>query len=381
MDTLKPVNILLVDDREDNLIALNAVLRSSEYSLVNATSGAQALGYLSERDFAVILLDVQMPGMDGLETARRVRRLERSVNTPIILVTGMFPDEAHIRLGYEVGAADFVSKPFDPRVMKCKVAVFAELFRKTEKIRAQEKLLHEAAESRFRTLFEQSLLGIELYSPQGECVEVNRAWEALWGPHAAELRKVNALKDPDKLPTGHAIQRALAGEATDLPPWELHGKWIKTVPYPVRNELGEIREAAAIHKDVTDQNAVEIELRRSRDQLKVIFESVVDGIFVHDLSEKCVYANDVAAKIFGLSSQEALLGKNVPTLVDELFETTDEQGNPLKPGQLSTNRVLRGDYSPPQVVGKIRNRTTGREIWAVSGARQSWMKVEILTSS
>jgi PAS domain S-box-containing protein len=256
LEPLAPVNILLVDDREDNLLALSAVLRSPEYRLVSATSGAEALAHLEKDDFAVVLLDVQMPGMDGLETARRMRRNSRSLNTPIILVTGMFPDEAHIRLGYEVGAVDFVPKPFDPRIMKCKVAVFAELFRKTEQIREQEK-----------------------------------------------------------------------------------------------------RKAAAE------------EIRRSRDQLRIIFERVADGIVVHGRDHRVVYANDRGAQLLGFESAEAMIGREISATGDSYYDIFDESGAVIPFERLPSRLVISGELREPELVERIRHRLTGEERWLVVSSR------------
>ena len=356
MENRGAVNILLVDDREDNLVALSLVLRSPEYNLVSALSGEKALAELEARDFAVILMDVQMPGMDGLETARHVRLKERSRTTPIILVTGMYPDDEHIRLGYEVGAVDFLSKPFDPRVMKSKVAVFVDLFLKTEKIRQQEKLLHDAAESRFRTIFEQSPLAIQLYSPNGDSVEVNRAWELLWG------------RNEKNSPFSEAIQKAQGGEPSELPPVQYLGRWVEAFVYPVRNEREAIREVAVILKDVTDRKSAEEALRTSRDQLQIIFERVADGIIVKNQDGVCVYCNDIGAQMMGMQKAEEAIGKNIRDVMAE-YDFADSDGNPLSLEQLPSARVLRGLYKSAEAVVCVRHRITKKETWIVVSAR------------
>ncbi|MGK5083035.1 ATP-binding protein [Bdellovibrionota bacterium FG-1] len=257
------VNILIVDDREDNLAAFNAILSGEGYCLVNATSGEQALALAVDRDFAVVLMDVQMPGMDGLETSRRLRSLDRSQTTPVILLTGMFPDETHIRLGYEVGAVDFISKPYDPRILKSKVAVFVDLFRKTETIRRQEQLLHEASESRFRTIFEQSPLAIQLFSLEAQCVEVNEAWGKLWGKNAPHVFP----------PLAEALHQALGGQSIHLPPIEHRGRWVEAFVYPVLNERGRVREVAVILDDVSDRKEVETRQRRLEENERLLSDA------------------------------------------------------------------------------------------------------------
>src|SRR5688572_13676122 len=109
-----PVNILLVDDRPENLLALEAVLSRLGQRLVRAMSGDEALKNLLEQDFAVILLDVQMPGMDGFETARRIRERERNRHTPILFLTAINKTHAHAARGYALGAVDYLFKPFEP---------------------------------------------------------------------------------------------------------------------------------------------------------------------------------------------------------------------------------------------------------------------------
>src|SRR4051794_41470950 len=122
-------SVLLVDDRPENLLAVTAVLEPLEARLVTAGSGEEALRALLGEDFAVVLLDVQMPGMDGFETAGYIRGRERSARTPIIFLTAVSTDISQVLRGYEAGAVDYVLKPFDPVVLRSKVAVFAELER------------------------------------------------------------------------------------------------------------------------------------------------------------------------------------------------------------------------------------------------------------
>jgi CheY-like chemotaxis protein len=134
--------ILLVDDRPQNLLALEAILESLGHELVSAESGEEALRILLTRDdFAVILLDVQMPGIDGFETAETIKQRERTKNIPIIFLTAISKEERHVFRGYEVGAVDYVFKPFEADVLRGKVSVFVELYEKNEQLRRQAELL------------------------------------------------------------------------------------------------------------------------------------------------------------------------------------------------------------------------------------------------
>jgi signal transduction histidine kinase len=137
------VNILMVDDRVENLLALEAILEPLGENLVRAYSGRDALSQLLRRDFAVILMDVQMPRMDGFETATLIKDRERSRHIPIIFVTAISKDQQYVFKGYSAGAVDYISKPFDADILRSKVAVFCELYRKGEQVRHQAELLRQ----------------------------------------------------------------------------------------------------------------------------------------------------------------------------------------------------------------------------------------------
>ncbi|MFD4412221.1 response regulator [Streptomyces sp. NPDC058466] len=127
-------SILLVDDMEDNLIALEAVLGSLNEPLVRARSGEEAMKALLRQRFAVVLLDIRMPGMDGFETAANIKRLDQTKDVPIIFLTGTDADAGYAFRGYATGAADYLTKPFDPWVLRAKVTVFLDLHRKNQQL-------------------------------------------------------------------------------------------------------------------------------------------------------------------------------------------------------------------------------------------------------
>ncbi|MFE9891572.1 two-component system response regulator [Streptomyces sp. NPDC005529] len=149
-------SILLVDDMEDNLIALEAVLGSLNEPLVRARSGEEAMKALLRQRFAVVLLDIRMPGMDGFETAANIKRLDQTKDVPIIFLTGTDADAGYAFRGYATGAADYLTKPFDPWVLRAKVTVFLDLHRKNRQL---ERLLARE-EERFDELADR-LRGIE----------------------------------------------------------------------------------------------------------------------------------------------------------------------------------------------------------------------------
>jgi len=135
------LDILLVDDKPENLLALEAVLQSPDYRLIRASSGSEALAYLLEHDCAIILLDVQMPEMDGFETASLIKASARTRDIPIIFLTAISTDESFVYQGYMAGAVDYLAKPFNPEILKAKVAVFASLHRSKLQIQRQADLL------------------------------------------------------------------------------------------------------------------------------------------------------------------------------------------------------------------------------------------------
>src|SRR5919197_1827975 len=140
-DPGRPVRILLVDDRPENLVALEAILSSLDHELVRAGSGEEALKALLTTEFALILLDASMPGMDGFETSARIKRRERTRDIPILFLTAHQDEPQHAFRGYEVGAVDYLTKPFDPWILRAKVSVFVDLYLKNRQLKEQAALL------------------------------------------------------------------------------------------------------------------------------------------------------------------------------------------------------------------------------------------------
>ncbi len=139
--------VLLVDDRPENLLALEAILQGLDQELVTADSGEEALKRLLTDDFAVILLDVQMPGMDGFETAEHIKRRERTRHVPIVFLTAIDREPHHAFRGYSVGAVDYLAKPFDPWVLRAKVAVFLDLWEKNRQLQEQADKLKDLVDA------------------------------------------------------------------------------------------------------------------------------------------------------------------------------------------------------------------------------------------
>ena len=171
--------ILLVDDHEENLLALEAILEPTGYRLVRARSGDEALKALLRDEFAAILLDVQMPGIDGFETAQLIRARERTRSVPIIFVTAINKAPEHVFRGYESGAVDYLFKPVDALILRSKVEVFGELYERGRALAEREEQL--------RATFEDAPIGMARADPDGRIRHVNRALEETIGRGAGEL--------------------------------------------------------------------------------------------------------------------------------------------------------------------------------------------------
>src|SRR5262249_29038692 len=155
-------NILLVDDQPANLLALEAILQELDQNLVRANSGEEALRRLLEDDFAVVLLDLQMPGLDGFATARLIRGRERSRHTPIIFLTAHEAQGLSVERAYTLGAVDYLAKPLVPSILRAKVAVFVELFNKARQVERQAEQLRRAQQEQAerRTLAQYAAAGL-----------------------------------------------------------------------------------------------------------------------------------------------------------------------------------------------------------------------------
>ena len=191
-----PVEILLVDDRPENLLALEAILEPLNQTLIKAHSGDEALRKLLLHDFAVILLDVQMPGINGFETARLIKSRERTKYIPIIFLTAISKDEEYVFEGYSVGAVDYLAKPFQPDILRSKVNVFVDLYLKQKQLSEQQVLLRASevrelelkhkleiteSEARFSDIVESMMDAIVVFDTDGRISLFNAAAERMFG--------------------------------------------------------------------------------------------------------------------------------------------------------------------------------------------------------
>ena len=204
--------LLLVDDRPENLLALEALLEPLGQELVRADSGEEALRHLLQDEFAAILLDVQMPGLDGFQTAELIKQRERTRHVPIIFLTAISKDAEHVFRGYDAGAVDYLMKPFDPHILRAKVAVFIDLWQKTVEIRRQDALLKEQELGALERESEERYRSLADAVPQivwttrcrtASSTSYNERWYEYTGIAASRAAEVSALErvvHPDDRP-------------------------------------------------------------------------------------------------------------------------------------------------------------------------------------
>lgn len=206
----EPANLLLVDDNAGNLVALEAVLDTPEFNLFKAQSGMEAIKLVEKHDFALILLDIQMPIMDGFETAKQIKATEKGKDVPVIFITAVYNEDPFVKRGYEAGGIDYFGKPFDPDILRTKVSVYANLFQKTRLIKKQELRL-DLTEKFLRSdksLLENLPVGVMIADGEGTVYQGNEESLKIWG----EIKQVR-LEEYDQYQgwfreTGEKLQSA-----------------------------------------------------------------------------------------------------------------------------------------------------------------------------
>ena len=288
-------SILMVDDRPENLVALEAILEPLGHRLVRAHSGEEALRHVLREDFAVVLMDVQMPGMNGFETVQIIKSRERSKHLPIIFLTAISKDEQYVFEGYNAGAVDYMSKPFNPAILRSKVAVFVDLFLKNEQIRSQSEQLRESerrtlelqhqarmqeSEARFAEIVDSAMEAIITFGEDRRVTVFNGAAEQIFGCPRDEAigRPVDAFFVPPL--DSRAVERLLKhGEGGGVRRQELTGRHSSGAEFPVemsvsRLELDSENVYTVIVRDITSRRQAEEALRRQAESLAATSEEL-----------------------------------------------------------------------------------------------------------
>ncbi len=370
---LLPVPILVVDDRPDDLQALQGLLDVPGYEVVAARSGAQALRCLLEQDFAVVLLDVRMPGMDGFEVASAIQERERSRSTPIIFLTAADSDIGGIYRAYSLGAVDYLLKPIDGDVLRAKVGIFVDLHRKQQLLQRQTTALREAdrrerdlqlaelrlaSERRFRSLAEAIPQIVWTARPDGSLDYCNRRWLEYTGMSARETAGwgfLDALHPEDR----GGFREKLVGQVASAQPFQIEARlrrvdgsyrWHLARAVPEQEQAGPERQYLGTLTDFEDlKQAIQArddflsiashELRTPLTTLMLRLQSMQrarpDAVKGPDR-----YESALAAAL----RQSERLGRLVDSLLDVTRITT---------GQLALNRE---EFDVAQVVREVAER-------------------------
>jgi PAS domain S-box-containing protein len=345
-----PINILIVDDEPKNLTVLETVLQDPGYRLVRAESGEQALLALVEEEFALLILDIRMPGMTGFELAHMIKQRKKTAGVPIIFLTAYYNEDQHVLEGYGTGAVDYLQKPVNPTILRSKVAIFAELHRRsrehaiinrvlfaevTERRRAEDQLRelndtleHRVVErtdallstrlaldetsKRYRSLVDDSLDAIFSLGVDQRFEAANPAALRLTARTLEELKIVRFLDlcAPDQREAlENAFRAVCRRENITLdttfvtPTGERRDLFISATPAMAG---GEVVGVSCIARDVTERKQAQEAVQQSEARLSGIISSAMDAIITINQTERITDFNTAAEQMFGCAAGEAV---------------------------------------------------------------------------
>jgi len=244
---------------------------SSTYNVVTANSGLEAIEIVKKTDLALILLDIQMPGMDGYQTSAAIKKLERGKDVPIMMVSAIYKEDPHILQGYAAGAIDYIAKPFNPDILKAKVDIFANLYIKSRQISLQNRYLLEAEKAlrdakNIKAVIETMPVGVIVADKAGVIYQINKEAARIWG--GTKLVDINHYNEyvgwrpeNDQPIQSHEWPLARAVEKGETSHYEIilirsfdgTKKTILNSAAPIRNDAGEISGAVDVMQDITNQ--------------------------------------------------------------------------------------------------------------------------------
>jgi PAS domain S-box-containing protein len=333
-------NILVVNDRPEQLVALGTVLAALQENVVMAKSGEEALRQLLHHEFAVVLLDVHMPGMDGFETASLIRQRKSSRSTPIIFVTAHGQGDAQVARSYALGAVDYIQTPIVPEILRTKVGVFVELYKKSEELRlvteaehhrqldvAQEKL---EAETKRNLFFVLSIDLLAVAGFDGYFKQTNPAWEKALGFTDEEL-KAKAFYEfahpEDQAATQEQLEKLKAGTAITYFENRFccqdgHYKWLGWTAAPFAAD----QLVYIFARDITERKMTEVQIRTLNQKLQAHVNEVTA---INQELETFSYSisHDLRAPLRSMQGFAQMLAAEYGHLLPE-------------PGQEFTNRIV-----------------------------------------
>jgi PAS domain S-box-containing protein len=293
------VNILIVDDEPKNLTVLEAILDDRSYRLVRAASAEQALLALLADEFALLVLDVRMPGVTGFELAQIIKARKKTANVPIIFVTAYYDDDKNLIEGYEAGAVDYVRKPVRPTILRSKVRTFAELYRKQRNLEQANRALAAVVESSDDAIISRDLDGI--------ITTFNRGAERLFDYRSEEVvgKPVTILIPPNRQhEEPEILARIRCGERVHHYETVRRRKDgtlvdISLTVSPVKDDRGRIIGASKIARDITERKRSEARLRDSERQLQELIAAVPAAIYTTDAQGRITYFNQAVIELAG----------------------------------------------------------------------------------
>jgi PAS domain S-box-containing protein len=380
------VNILLVDDEPKNLLALSAVLDGPDRRLVSASSGKEALRHLLHQDFAVILLDVHMPGIDGFDTAELIRGREKTKDTPIIFLTAETSGQGFISRGYSLGAVDYIVKPFDPEALRAKVGVFVELFRKNGEVKRQAAELSDMTTFLNGVLESATDYAITALDPEGRFLSWNEGARRIYGYTADEMvgRRTLAALHGGNGESAHRIGELLRtaarqGKAEGMVEHVRRGgrrvplaatisrredaAGLSTGFVMVARDITAQQRAEAQRLQLIEEQAARSEAEAARDRLQQVIDVLPEGIILVDTNGRVFLSNAAADEIAG----HDLAGPTETPFGDIGLLHLD--GTPYDTEELPLARIVRQGEVVKGEQFLLANATTERQVTVlVNGA-------------
>jgi PAS domain S-box-containing protein len=303
MPQQQKVNILLVDDNPNNLIALEAILESLGHNLIRAYSGKEALECVLKDEFALILLDVQMPDMDGFETAVLIKEFEKSRHIPIIFLTAIYQDNNYKTKGYSVGAIDYLTKPIEREALLAKVEAFANLFKQQQEVKQRKEKKEREAE-----LVRQQIINILESIPEcfiafdneWKCTYINRHAEQILEKEREECISKNIWEVFPKA-VRNIFYKKYYRVVSEKKPLEIEvfyeplDKWIEVRSYPYSDGV------SIYFRDITKRKHIEQALRESEERFRIATESAELGTWDYNPITNKLTWSDQCKEMFGVS--------------------------------------------------------------------------------
>jgi PAS domain S-box-containing protein len=290
--TTRAINLLLVDDNPSNLLALEAVLSDREYNLIMAHSGYEAIEVMKKHEIALVLLDIQMPGMDGFETARQMKSIEGCRDIPIIFLSAVYKEDPFIKKGYEVGGIDYFSKPFDLEILRLKVGLYSSFCQKTYLLQEREKRIKETEEllktgQKLSDVLESLPVGVLIADAEGRVYQANEEALKIWGFTGFEERETYGEfwgwweHDGKLIKVSHGLMaRSLRSgepshnELTQIKCSDGTSKSVLSSASPLRSFDGEIMGVVIVIQDVTEHKQIEHDIEQ---RIQKLISSEIEG--------------------------------------------------------------------------------------------------------